>query len=149
MLLSPTTPKQSAKEFTRSVRRIYPANYHLNPVVRFLSRWPCGTKSDPSVCLSLLFSLPHINFKPYMPAVLLIRTYAFFNRNNYLLAALICALAGVVGYQLFVDTSEMMRMFLSSGGFNFTLTTLPVLPFVTPPFVSHCRSLREKSKTAI
>ncbi|KAG2756463.1 hypothetical protein P692DRAFT_20791363 [Suillus brevipes Sb2] len=50
-------------------------------------------------------------------SVLLIRTYAFFNRNNYLLAALICALAGVVGYQLFVDTSEMM-----------------LLPFVTPPF---------------
>jgi hypothetical protein len=83
-----------------------------------------------------------------MPAVLLIRTYAFFNRNNYLLAALICALAGVVGYQLFVDTSEMMRMFLSNDGFNFTLTTPPVLPFVTPPFVSHyCRS-RQKSKTA-
>jgi hypothetical protein len=55
-----------------------------------------------------------------MPAVLLIRTYAFFNRNNYLLAALICALAGVVGYQLFVDTSEMMRMFLTNDGFNLT-----------------------------
>lgn len=50
-------------------------------------------------------------------SVLLIRTYAFFNRNNYLLAALVCALAGVVGYQLFVDTSEMN-----------------LLPFVTPPF---------------
>ncbi|KAG0707440.1 hypothetical protein DFH29DRAFT_625320 [Suillus ampliporus] len=50
-------------------------------------------------------------------SVLLIRTYAFFNRNNYLLAILVCALAGVVGYQLFVDTSEMM-----------------LLPFVTPPF---------------
>ncbi|KAJ8593213.1 hypothetical protein M405DRAFT_786229 [Rhizopogon salebrosus TDB-379] len=50
-------------------------------------------------------------------SVLLIRTYAFFNRNNYLLAVLLCALAGVVGYQLFVDTSEMM-----------------LLPFVTPPF---------------
>jgi len=48
----------------------------------------------------------------YMLAVLLIRTYAFFKQNNYLLAALLCALAGVVGYQLFVDTSEMMRMFL-------------------------------------
>jgi hypothetical protein len=84
-----------------------------------------------------------------MPAVLLIRTYAFFNRNNYLLAALICALAGVVGYQLFVDTSEMMRMSLSNGGFNFSLTTLLVLPFVTPPFVSYSRSLREKSKTAV
>ncbi|KAG1904735.1 uncharacterized protein F5891DRAFT_1012571 [Suillus fuscotomentosus] len=52
-------------------------------------------------------------------SVLLIRTYAFFNRNNYLLAALVCALAGVVGYQLFVDTSEMM-----------------LLPFVTPPFIA-------------
>ncbi|OAX32857.1 hypothetical protein K503DRAFT_701389 [Rhizopogon vinicolor AM-OR11-026] len=50
-------------------------------------------------------------------SVLLIRTYAFFGRNHYLLAMLLCALGGVVGYQLFVDTSEMM-----------------LLPFVTPPF---------------
>jgi len=47
-----------------------------------------------------------------MLAVLLIRTYAFFGRNHYLLAMLLCALGGVVGYQLFVDTSEMMREFL-------------------------------------
>lgn len=49
--------------------------------------------------------------------VLLIRTYAFFNRNNYLLVFLVCALAGVVAYQLYVDTSQML-----------------VLPFVKPPF---------------
>ncbi|KAH7930612.1 hypothetical protein BV22DRAFT_1000304 [Leucogyrophana mollusca] len=50
-------------------------------------------------------------------SVLLIRTYAFFNRNNYVLAALISALAGVVAYQLYVDTSQMI-----------------LLEFVTPPF---------------
>ncbi|KAF9245825.1 hypothetical protein BU15DRAFT_40889 [Melanogaster broomeanus] len=52
-------------------------------------------------------------------SVLLIRTYAFFNRNVYLLVGLICALAGVVAYQLYVDASQMM-----------------LLPFVTPPYVS-------------
>ena len=52
--------------------------------------------------------------KPYAPiyvttlAILLIRTYAFFNRNNYILAFLICAILGVVAYQLYVDTSQML-----------------------------------------
>ena len=41
--------------------------------------------------------------------ILLIRTYAFFNRNVYVLTLLVAALAGVVSYQLFVDTSEMQR----------------------------------------
>ncbi|KIJ66246.1 hypothetical protein HYDPIDRAFT_86277 [Hydnomerulius pinastri MD-312] len=50
-------------------------------------------------------------------SVLLIRTYAFFNRNIYLLVGLMCALAGVVAYQLYVDTSQM-----------------DLLPFVTPPY---------------
>ncbi|GJE87697.1 hypothetical protein PsYK624_037800 [Phanerochaete sordida] len=50
--------------------------------------------------------------------ILLIRTYAFFNRNNYILALLVIALAGVISYQLFVDTSEML-----------------LLPFATPPHV--------------
>ncbi|KAI0274971.1 hypothetical protein BC834DRAFT_850543 [Gloeopeniophorella convolvens] len=50
-------------------------------------------------------------------SVLLIRTYAFFNRNIYVLAGLLCALGGMVAYQLYVDTSQML-----------------VLPFVTPPF---------------
>ena len=63
--------------------------------------------------VSLPFSRLHIFISAVSSAVLLIRTYAFFNRNNYLLATLLCALAGVVGYQLFVDTSEMMRMFFT------------------------------------
>ncbi|KAI9512487.1 hypothetical protein F5148DRAFT_1162119 [Russula earlei] len=50
-------------------------------------------------------------------SVLLIRTYAFFNRNKWVLAGLLCALGGMVAYQLYVDTSQML-----------------VLPFVTPPF---------------
>ncbi|TFK56715.1 hypothetical protein OE88DRAFT_1730177 [Heliocybe sulcata] len=49
--------------------------------------------------------------------VLLIRTYAFFNRNNHLLIFLVCCLCGMVAYQLYVDTSQML-----------------VLPFVKPPF---------------
>ncbi|KAJ7070725.1 hypothetical protein C8F01DRAFT_391880 [Mycena amicta] len=50
-------------------------------------------------------------------AVLLIRTYAFFNRNIYVLWFLISALSGVVAYQLYVDTSQML-----------------LLPFMKPPF---------------
>ena len=39
--------------------------------------------------------------------ILVIRTYAFFNRNNYILAMLVSALAGIIAYQLYVDTSQM------------------------------------------
>lgn len=42
-------------------------------------------------------------------AILLIRTYAFFNRNNYILALLVSALGGVVAYQLYVATTQMLR----------------------------------------
>ncbi|KAH8835521.1 hypothetical protein DL96DRAFT_1574545 [Flagelloscypha sp. PMI_526] len=50
-------------------------------------------------------------------SILLIRTYAFFNRSIYVLVFLLCALAGVVAYQLYVDTTHMW-----------------LLPFVKPPF---------------
>lgn len=39
--------------------------------------------------------------------VLLIRTYAFFNRNVYLLSCLIACLGGLIAYQLYVATSQM------------------------------------------
>ncbi|KAF8640368.1 hypothetical protein AX17_000039 [Amanita inopinata Kibby_2008] len=52
-------------------------------------------------------------------AVLLIRTYAFFNRNIYILWLLVSALSGVVAYQLYVDATQML-----------------LLPFVKPPFES-------------
>lgn len=42
-------------------------------------------------------------------AVLLIRTYAFFSRNIYVLWFLLTALSGVVAYQLYVDTTQMLR----------------------------------------
>lgn len=44
--------------------------------------------------------------------ILVIRTYAFFNRNIYVLALLVTALAGVIAYQLYVDTSQMLREFI-------------------------------------
>ncbi|RDB29202.1 hypothetical protein Hypma_015835 [Hypsizygus marmoreus] len=50
-------------------------------------------------------------------SVLLIRTYAFFNRNAYVLWFLLCALSGVIAYQLYVDTTQML-----------------LLPFAKPPF---------------
>ncbi|KAK2461409.1 hypothetical protein APHAL10511_005872 [Amanita phalloides] len=49
-------------------------------------------------------------------SVLLIRTYAFFNRNTYVLWFLVSALSGVVAYQLYVDTTQML-----------------LLPFFKPP----------------
>ncbi|KAJ2920501.1 hypothetical protein H1R20_g16593, partial [Candolleomyces eurysporus] len=51
--------------------------------------------------------------------VLLIRTYAFFSRNVYVLCFLLSALGGVVAYQLYVDTTQML-----------------LLPFFKPPFVA-------------
>ncbi|KAF9567751.1 hypothetical protein CPC08DRAFT_757984 [Agrocybe pediades] len=50
-------------------------------------------------------------------SVLLIRTYAFFSRNVYVLWFLLSALGGVVAYQLYVDTTQML-----------------LLPFFKPPF---------------
>jgi hypothetical protein len=47
-------------------------------------------------------------------AVLLIRTYAFFSRNIYVLWFLLTALSGVVAYQLYVDTTQMLRKCLLS-----------------------------------
>lgn len=49
----------------------------------------------------------------FSPAVLLIRTYAFFSRNIYVLCFLLSALSGVVAYQLYVDTTQMLRRTLS------------------------------------
>ncbi|KAF8808162.1 hypothetical protein BYT27DRAFT_7099218 [Phlegmacium glaucopus] len=43
-------------------------------------------------------------------AVLLIRTYAFFSRNIYILWFLVSALSGVVAYQLYVDTTQMLLL---------------------------------------
>ncbi|KAF9041776.1 hypothetical protein BDZ89DRAFT_1009578 [Hymenopellis radicata] len=43
-------------------------------------------------------------------SVLLIRTYAFFNRNVYILWFLISAISGVVAYQLYVDTTQMLLL---------------------------------------
>ncbi|KAF8346936.1 hypothetical protein F5887DRAFT_958524 [Amanita rubescens] len=43
-------------------------------------------------------------------SVLLIRTYAFFNRNVYILWLLVSALSGVVAYQLYVDATQMLLL---------------------------------------
>ncbi|KAI0036597.1 hypothetical protein K488DRAFT_29210, partial [Vararia minispora EC-137] len=61
-------------------------------------------------------------------AVLLIRTYAFFNRNNYLLAAMICALLGMIAYQLYVATSQMLLLPFADG----PNSTGPCLPMSKP-----------------
>ena len=49
----------------------------------------------------------------FIVAVLLIRTYAFFSRNVYVLWFLLSALSGMVAYQLYVDTTQMLRSFRS------------------------------------
>jgi hypothetical protein len=79
-------------------------------------------------------------------AVLLIRTYAFFNRNVYVLMFLVAAMTGVVAYQLYVDTSQMLCMlaFAFIYGRNRTHRLIIVLPFVTPPFVRLFPSLNRR-----
>ncbi|PPQ79408.1 hypothetical protein CVT25_002678 [Psilocybe cyanescens] len=71
-------------------------------------------------------------------AVLLIRTYAFFSRNVYVLWFLLSALSGVVAYQLYVDTTQMLC------NFKFAVSVIIlshfiadiVLPFFKPPFIA-------------
>ncbi|EPT01589.1 hypothetical protein FOMPIDRAFT_1029811 [Fomitopsis schrenkii] len=53
--------------------------------------------------------------------ILLIRTYAFFNRNKYTLAFLVSALGGVISFQLYVASSQML-----------------LLPFVPPATSGPC-----------
>ncbi|KAK7058437.1 hypothetical protein VNI00_002071 [Paramarasmius palmivorus] len=43
-------------------------------------------------------------------SVLLIRTYAFFNRNVFVLWGLIAAISGVVAYQIYVDATQMLLL---------------------------------------
>lgn len=70
--------------------------------------WLCGTKLVRSVrCHPRRQYRSNTKHIIYV-AVLLIRTYAFFNRNKLVLAGLLCALGGMVAYQLYVDTSQML-----------------------------------------
>ncbi|PPR03796.1 hypothetical protein CVT24_007476 [Panaeolus cyanescens] len=66
-------------------------------------------------------------------SVLLIRTYAFFSRNLYVLWFLIFALSGMVAYQLYVATTQMLRTSHFSSQY-LTFNAHIVLPFVKPPF---------------
>lgn len=61
--------------------------------------------------LSVHTPSPFISVHIFTTVVLLIRTYAFFNRNKYVLFFLISALAGLVAYQIYVDASQMLRTF--------------------------------------
>lgn len=61
-----------------------------------------------SECLRVSYFFPYRSNGTHTSAILLIRTYAFFNRNNFVLCFLLSALAGVVAYQLYVDTTQML-----------------------------------------
>ncbi|KIY51322.1 hypothetical protein FISHEDRAFT_70962 [Fistulina hepatica ATCC 64428] len=69
-------------------------------------------------------------------SILLIRTYAFFNRNVYILAFLVVAISGVCAYQLYVDTTQMLRKshFLYGHSFLVHAAMFVVLPFTKSPF---------------
>lgn len=54
------------------------------------------------------FALPDLDLLLHQ-VVLLIRTYAFYNRNRYLFFGLCSGLAVVIVYQLFVTVNEMIR----------------------------------------
>ncbi|KAF4604909.1 hypothetical protein EYR40_003692 [Pleurotus pulmonarius] len=61
-------------------------------------------------------------------SVLLIRTYAFFNRNIFVLWFLICSMAGVVAYQLYVDSTQMLLLPFVKPSYNYG----PCLPMSKP-----------------
>lgn len=64
----------------------------------------------PSACAQIPVALAMWN-QVAAECILLIRTYAFFNRNTYILVLLVSALSGVVSYQLYVATSQMDRKY--------------------------------------
>ena len=47
-------------------------------------------------------------------AILLVRTYAYYNRNKYVLAVLSCMLSTVLAYQLWVDIRAMLRAYTAT-----------------------------------
>jgi hypothetical protein len=67
--------------------------------------------------------------------VLLIRTYAFFNRNVYLLSFLSVCLSGLVAYQLYVATSQM-----ECKG-SVTISRRPLIPNSAPVYQATTRPL--------
>lgn len=72
--------------------------------------------------------------------ILLIRTYAFFNRNIYVLFFLVSALAGVVAYQLFVDVSEMLGTCVIPLIYLPTHEKHSVLPFLNGVSTRACKT---------
>jgi hypothetical protein len=127
------------KKFTKSVSFVLllqnfgRSNLYQIPVA--LAMWnQVGSECEPS-STSRWFSL--LQFPRIHSAVLLIRTYAFFNRNIYVLWFLISAISGVVAYQLYVDTTQMLCKFhekLRCSRIDARLNK--VLPFARPPFVT-------------
>jgi hypothetical protein len=125
------------KKFIKSVSFVFlqdlgrPTAYQI-PVA--LAMWnQVGSECEPSLTLQWFPALTVFAHT----AVLLIRTYAFFNRNIYVLWFLISAISGVVAYQLYVDTTQMLcksherlRCYCTDTSLN------EVLPFARPPFVT-------------
>ncbi|KZV62244.1 hypothetical protein PENSPDRAFT_618164 [Peniophora sp. CONT] len=59
-------------------------------------------------------------------AILLVRTYAYYNRNKYVLAVLSCMLSTVLAYQLWVDIKKMLPLPFLNG------VSGPCLPMPIP-----------------
>ncbi|KAG6814144.1 hypothetical protein H0H92_002139 [Tricholoma furcatifolium] len=98
-----------------------------------LAMWnQVGSQCMARVILLSYRSYLHTHKNLAFPAVLLIRTYAFFNRNVYVLLLLISALSGVIAYQLYVDISQML-----------------LLPFMKPPYASRAYSCYEDKLTML
>jgi hypothetical protein len=67
------------------------------------------TRDVESDCVGRCFLILYVfNLLILVIVILLIRTYAFFDRNLYVLLFLISALVGVAAYQLYVATSQML-----------------------------------------
>lgn len=101
--------------------QLYHVSYHCLDVSSSLHHWAlrsqsrshCGTKSAPKARTFFAFFLQRVLINHFHhPVVLLIRTYAFFNRSIFVLCFLVAAMAGVVAYQLYVATSQMQCSYL-------------------------------------
>lgn len=68
-------------------------------------------------------------------AILLVRTYAYYNRNKHVLALLCCMLSTVLAYQLWVDIKKMLRTYVVScrGTNAHIFIALPFLNGVSGP----------------
>ncbi|KAI0682458.1 hypothetical protein BC835DRAFT_1311509 [Cytidiella melzeri] len=96
---APRSARPSTKLHTCSVANRLPStSYWVIAVVPYLL-WAFCTNHTAEECEKI--------YRVTSEVILVVQTYAFFNCNNYILTLLVVTLAGVVAYQLYVDTTSL------------------------------------------